>query len=269
MCGICGFTWEDKEILKQMMRSISHRGPDQNGTFFEKGVSLGHLRLSIIDLSPAGKQPMFNEDGDICVVFNGEIYNYRELRTELEKKGHRFASQTDTEVIVHAYEEYGEKCVEKFNGMFAFAIWDSKKKRLFLARDRLGVKPLYYHFKNGQLIFASEMKALLQHEIARKMNSSCLQQLIAYAYPVNGDTLLEGIVELLPGHTLTFSNGKIDLRKYWDLEVRETNFSEKQYVDTLRSLLEASVNRRLISDVPLGLTLSGGLDSSMLVALAS
>ena len=268
MCGICGFMWEDKKLLREMMRSISYRGSDQNGTFFDKGISLGHLRLSIIDLSECGRQPMFNEEGDICVIFNGEIYNFQELRPELEKRGHRFSSNSDTEVIIHAYEEYGESCVEKFNGMFAFAIWDSKKKELFLARDRIGVKPLFYSFKNGKLMFASEIKAILQHEVP-SLNVRCLQQLIAYAYSVNGETLFEDIIELRPGHTLTFSRGKISIKKYWELGVRETNKAESSYVDTLRLLLEASVKRRLISDVPLGMTLSGGLDSSTVVALAS
>jgi len=268
MCGICGFTWEDKKLLKEMMRSISYRGPDQDGMFFDKGVSLGHLRLSIIDLSEAGRQPMFNEEGDICVIFNGEIYNFQELRPELERKGYCFSSHSDTEVIIHAYEEYGEACVEKLNGMFAFAIWDSKKKKLFLARDRIGVKPLFYRFKKGKLIFASEIKAILQHEVP-SLNARCLQQVIAYAYPVNGETLFEDIIELQSGHTLTFSSGKISIKKYWDLEVREMNRTESYYVETLRALLEASVKRRLISDVPLGMTLSGGLDSSTIVALAS
>jgi len=163
MCGICGFTWEDKETVSHMSQSMRHRGPDQSGLYCDRGISLGHQRLSIIDLTENGRQPMSNEDGTIWVVFNGEIYNHRDIRQWLESKGHKFKSNADTEVIVHGYEELGVKCLEKLTGMFAFAVWDKKKKSLFLARDRLGEKPLYYSMQDGRFIFASEIKAILQN----------------------------------------------------------------------------------------------------------
>ena len=158
MCGICGFNWENKDLVRDMAHVISHRGPDQEGYFVDNNISLGHKRLSIIDLSIKGKQPMFNEDGTICVVFNGEIYNFKGIQKDLEEKGHKFFSNSDTEVIIHAYEEYGTSCLNLFNGMFAFAIWDSNKKELFIARDRIGIKPLYYYHKDGKFVFGSEIK---------------------------------------------------------------------------------------------------------------
>jgi len=180
MCGICGFNWEDKEIIKEMSDTLAHRGPDQYGLYTDKFVSLGHQRLSIIDLSEKGKQPMSNENGDIWVAYNGEIYNFKEIRKDLEGKGHIFKSETDTEIIVHAYEEYGIKCVNLFNGMFAFAIYDSKNKKIMLARDRLGIKPLYYYYDkiNNKFIFASEIKSILSNPIIRReLNFAALSQL--------------------------------------------------------------------------------------------
>src|SRR3989338_10452812 len=167
MCGICGFNWEDRQLVKDMACQIKHRGPDQEGYYTDSNVSLGHKRLSIIDLSEKGKQPMSNEDGSVWLVYNGEIYNFAEIKEKLEKKGHKFKSHTDSEVIVHAYEEYGVKCVEQFNGMFAFAIWDSKNKKIFLSRDRLGIKPLYYYFdkKDNKFIFGSEIKAIVKNPV--------------------------------------------------------------------------------------------------------
>src|SRR3989338_726705 len=175
MCGICGFNWDDKELVRRMADSIRHRGPDDDGYYTDKDISLGHRRLSIVDLSENGRNPMPNEDKSIWIIFNGEIYNYQMLRPMLEKKGHRFHSNTDTEVIVHAYEEYGEKCLELLDGMFAFAIWDANKKQLFIARDRIGIKPLYYYWKNGKFLFGSEIKAILQcPEIDRKLSKNGL-----------------------------------------------------------------------------------------------
>ena len=274
MCGICGFNWDDKELVRRMADSIRHRGPDDDGYYTDKDISLGNRRLSIIDLSKNGKQPIFNEDKTICVVYNGEIYNFQEIKEDLEKKGHRFYSNTDTEVIVHAYEEYGEKCLECFNGMFAFAIWDSKKKKLFLTRDRLGKKSIYYYHKDNKLLFASEIKALLQYDgIKRELNEPALSQFIIWAYTLDGSTLFKNIYELKPGHYMIYDGKSVKIRKYWDLQDKLKEIknpkSEAYYVKTLRNLLLQSVQRRLISDVPLGASLSGGIDSSLIVGLMS
>ncbi len=272
MCGICGFNWEDKVLIRDMAYVIRHRGPDQEGYFIDKSISLGHKRLSIIDLSERGKQPMFNEDGSICIIFNGEIYNFQEIRPELEKKGHRFNSNTDTEVIIHAYEEYGYDCLKLFDGMFTFAIWDSNKKILFMARDRLGQKFLYYYYKDNKLLFASEIKALLQYSgVKRELNRAALSQLITWAYTIDGSTLFKDICELEPGHYFIYDGNSIEIKKYWDLQDKLKTITEPKdesyYVKKLRNLLIKSVERRLISDVPLGASLSGGIDSSLIVGL--
>ena len=197
MCGICGFYGlEDKQLLKQMCNVISHRGPDDYGIFLDKNVGLGHRRLSIIDLK-TGHQPMHNEDCSIWLVFNGEIYNFEELKEELEEKGHRFYTSSDSEVIIHAYEEYKEKCIEKFRGPFAFAIWDSNNKKIFLARDRLGIKPLYYIFTENKLIFASEIKAILQYpEIKRGVNLTALYHYLSFSFVPAPETMFKGIKNL-------------------------------------------------------------------------
>jgi asparagine synthase (glutamine-hydrolysing) len=270
MCGICGFNWEDKKLIKEMAHAMSYRGPDQEGYYTDKNISLAHKRLSIIDLSENGKQPMVNEDGSIVIIFNGELYNFQDIKPELEKKGHRFNSDSDTEVIIHAYEEYGFDCLKLFNGMFAFAIWDSKKKILFLARDRLGIKPLYYYHKDSKFIFASEIKSILSsNEIKKTLNENCLKQIIYYEYPIRGDTLIENIFQLEPAHYMILKDNKINFFKYWNLESNETCNDEKFYINKLTDLLSSSVKRMLISDVPVGISLSGGIDSSVIVALAS
>ncbi len=272
MCGICGFNWEDKELVQQMASVISHRGPDGSGTYIDKEISLGHRRLSIIDLSEKGKQPMCNEEGTIWITFNGEIYNFKELRDLLEKKKHRFKSETDTEVIIHGYEEWGEQILKKLNGMFAFAIWDRDKQKLFLARDRLGIKPLYYYFNGNDFIFASEIKSILQHnQINREFDKKGLRQLFLYAHNLNGTTLLKNIKELMPGHYIIIKKEKdkksLEIKKYWSLNTTE-NLQEFSY-EKLKEILKSSVNKRLLSDVPLGVTLSGGIDSSVITALLS
>ncbi|MDO8481308.1 MAG: asparagine synthase (glutamine-hydrolyzing) [Nanoarchaeota archaeon] len=270
MCGIAGMAgMEDKALLGRMLASLSHRGPDDSGTYQSKGVLLGHRRLSIIDLS-TGKQPIFNEDGDSCVIFNGEIYNYRELRKELEKKGHRFSTQSDTETIVHAYEEYGEECVLKLNGEFAFAIWDDTKKRLFLARDRAGVKPLFYAPLGNAILFASEVKAILQHESVKKdIDTKALHQLLNLRYIAEDRTMFTAIKKLLPGHTLTWSRGKFMVKRYWKPELKIIEKPEAWHIAKLRATLETTMERYAIADVPVGAFLSGGLDTSTVVALMS
>ena len=207
MCSISGFTWENKELIKEMNEVLKHRGPDDTGIFIDKDISLGHNRLSIIDLSKAGHQPMSNKDKSIWIIFNGEIYNYIKLRNYLEKLGYNFQSDTDTETILYAYEEFGEDCLKLFNGMFAFAIWDSKKKTLFLARDRLGIKPLYYYNLNGKLIFSSEIKAILKHNINKGIDAKCLNSFLKYRFIPSNNTIIENIKKILPSHYAVFKKG--------------------------------------------------------------
>ena len=269
MCGICGITWDNKELIKQMGSACKHRGPEHEGFYVDDHVSLCCERLRIIDLSDKASQPIHNEDQTIWVVLNGEIYNFRDLRESLEKK-HDFYTNTDTEVIVHAYEEFGENCLQKLDGMFAFALWDMEKKKLFIARDRLGVKPLYYCIKSDKLLFASEIKSILQDlDIQRKLNYDALCQFVTYAYTIDGQTMFNGINELLPGHKLTFTfrDKKVKIEKYWDLQLTKNLQSDEENLNTLRLLLESAINKRRVSDAPLGALLSGGLDSSVMVAL--
>ena len=270
MCGIAGFSWNNSELIMKMIGCIAHRGPDQHGVYTNDSISLGHRRLSIIDLSEHGRQPMSNEDGTVWVTYNGEIYNFRELRETLEAKGHTFRSRTDTEVIVHAYEEYGPECVQRFNGMFAFALWDDNKKELILVRDRLGIKPLYYYLNGGKLIFASEIKAILQApDVEPKINPQALYYYIGYEFVPSPNTILRHISKLLPGHYLSYKNGKVELTEYWDTQFRSEDHLPDYYETKIRDLLTDSVRKRLVSDVPLGVFLSGGLDSSAVVALMS
>jgi asparagine synthase (glutamine-hydrolysing) len=270
MCGIVGFNWHDERLIESATAILAHRGPDAGDIYLDDHVSLGHRRLSIIDLSEHGRQPMCNEDGSVWVTYNGEIYNFAELRNVLEAKGHTFKSRTDTEVIVHAYEEYGAECVKRFNGMFAFALWDKNKRELFLVRDRLGVKPLYYYFKDRKLIFASEIKAILQiPEVEREVNPQALYQYVGYEFVPAPETIFRHIHKLPPGHCLRYKNGNVELRQYWDVQFQTADHPPHYYEEKMRDLLAESVRKRLISDVPLGVFLSGGLDSSAVVALMS
>jgi asparagine synthase (glutamine-hydrolysing) len=268
MCGIAGFYGlEDKNLIKKMCNAIKHRGPDDYGYFIDKNICLGNRRLSIIDVK-GGHQPIHNEDESIWIVFNGEIYNYKEIKQKLESKGHRFYTNSDTEVIVHAYEEYGERCPEKLRGMFAFAIWDSNKKILFLARDRLGIKPLYYTKLGDVFLFASEIKAILEYPIKREIDLEALNQYITFRYVLGEKTLFKGIKRLIPGYILVFKKN-IKIEKYWDIDYNPTNFDENYYAERLKNILKESVRMRLMSEVPLGVFLSGGLDSSSIVAIMS
>lgn len=269
MCGICGiFGEENRSKIRAMCKSISHRGPDDSGTYLDRRISLGHQRLSIIDLSRKGRQPMTNEDGDIIIVYNGEIYNYKELRQELINKGHRFFSETDTEVVIHAYEEYGCNCLDMFNGFFAFAIYDCKKKNLFLARDRLGIKPLYYTFKDGKLYFASEIKSLLVcPEIKRVLNPEAFNSYFTFRANTGEETFFRSIYKLLPGHFMVYDGKSVIRRRYWGLRICVQKKSISFHAKKIRKELSASVERRLMGDVPLGVYLSGGIDSSSIVAL--
>jgi asparagine synthase (glutamine-hydrolysing) len=272
MCGIFGVASENIKgfPVKQATDTLIHRGPDESGTYSDDHVGLGHRRLSIIDLS-TGQQPMFNEDRSQCIIFNGEIYNFSELRDELLNKGHAFATKSDTETILHAYEEWGERSVERLRGMFAFAIWDIRKKKLFLARDRFGIKPLFYAARNGRLYFASEMKAILASpEIEREMDEAALACYFTLSYIPAPLTIFKGIRKLLPGHSLTWQNGEFTTRKYWDLSVvPDRGKTEQYFIDGFMDLFQDSVQAHLVSDVPLGAFLSGGIDSSAVVAMMS
>ena len=251
---------------------IAHRGPDDAGEFVDGQAALGHRRLSIVDLA-AGHQPLANEDDSIRIVFNGEIYNHADVRPELEAAGHRYRTRCDTETIVHAYEQWGDACVHHLRGMFAFAIWDAPRRRLLLARDRLGVKPLYWAQAGTRLLFGSEIKSILESGLIRaEADESRLPELLSTRYLSGAETLFKGIHRLLPGHTLVFENGRVTTREYWDVptgrgEERLATISEKDAVAEFRSRLEEAVRIRLMADVPLGMFLSGGLDSSAIAAL--
>lgn len=276
MCGICGVYFHDKQklldesILTGMRDSMRLRGPDSAGNYLKPGIALGHRRLSIIDLDQ-GHQPMTNEDASLWLTYNGEIYNFQELRKDLEAKGHPFKTQSDSEVILHAYEEYGKDCVQKFNGMFAFAIYNSKEHSLFLARDRLGIKPLYY-FQGSQLFaFASSLKALLRHpEIPAEIDPHALSEYLLFEYVPAPRSMIQNILKLMPGHTALIQGERVQIEKYWDLqyhEQKEKSFLE--YQEELQCLLKDSVKKRLVSDVPLGIFLSGGIDSSSILSYMS
>ena len=254
-----------------MTSAIQHRGPDDYGYFSDKNIELGNRRLAIIDLSKRGHQPMSNEEGSIIITYNGEIYNFKELREELESKGHKFKSDTDTEVILKSYEEHGEACVQKLNGMFAFAIWDARggKRQLLLARDRVGIKPLYYIYNGKKLIFASEIKALLEFGIKREVDIKALSNYLTYAYTPAPLTMLKGVKKLPPGHYIIYRKGKIRIKKYWDFNFNPEEGSEEHYSRLLLKTLKESVKRHLIADVPVGHFLSGGIDSSSILAMIS
>ncbi len=294
MCGICGVigferTNQAEAITRRMMEALRHRGPDEDGLLVAPSVALGVRRLSIIDL-PGGHQPVFNEANNVAVVFNGEIYNYKQLRGTLEGRGHAFRTHSDTEVIVHAYEEWGEECVRELRGMFAFAVWDARasgttgdaarRARVFIARDRLGIKPLYYSTANGAFLFASEVRALMASGwIAPRVAADSLEAFLLFGSVAEPSTLVEGVFSLPPGHSISFQAhaplAELRPKRYWDFSAaalqtdsaRPKNF--KDAAKQLRSLLEETVRDHLIADVPLGVFLSSGLDSTALVALAS
>lgn len=259
-------------LLDRMCKSIEHRGPDEQGMFVEGRAALGMRRLSIIDLK-TGQQPIYSEDGALSIVFNGEIYNFRELKRELEEVGHRFKTNSDTETIIRAYEEFGESCLEKLRGMFAFAIWNSRDESLFIARDRVGKKPLFYSAtRAGNFVFGSELKTLLVHgEIERETDPAALDAYISFGYVPEGFCIFKGVKKLPPGHFLKYVNGQVHVEQYWDFEYQcpKTIKTEGDYVEKLRTKLVEAVQLRLISDVPLGAFLSGGIDSSTVVALMS
>ena len=276
MCGICGILnidgdrKIDPDQLKKMTQVIIHRGPDDVGYYIKDDIGLGVRRLSIIDLT-TGHQPISNEDKSVWIVLNGEIYNFLELKDNLIKKGHRFRTKTDTETIVHLYEEYGTECVKHLRGMFCFAIWDDKRKRLVLARDRIGIKPLYYSICQGQLIFGSEIKSILQHpRFERRIDLDGLKDYFTFLYVPAPKTIFSGIFKLLPGHILVQENKKSTIKRYWQVRYETSpKQSEDYFVEGFLEKLKEAVRMHLISDVPLGAFLSGGIDSSSVVALMS
>ena len=276
MCGICGvynvLSGEpvSQKLIEQMTHLISHRGPDDSGVYLNGNVGLGFARLSIIDLS-GGHQPMSNETGDIWTVFNGEIWNHKALRKELTEKGHHFRTNSDTETIVHAYEEYGVDCIARLHGMFGLAIWDSLGKRLLLARDRVGKKPLYYTCVNGNLIFASEIKSLLYHpQVKRQVDVQALADFLSVRYVPGPATLFANIYKVLPGHWLLFEEDSFREECYWDFTFGKTEARPvKEYIQGIQQHIHRAVEERLIADVPLGAMLSGGVDSSIIVGTMS
>ncbi len=292
MCGITGIfnygnspTLISEPILRAMTAEIAHRGPDDDGIYIspDRKIGFGFRRLAIIDLSPAGHQPMSNRlnsknpDGDIWIVFNGEIYNHRELRAELEQKGYRYQGRSDTETILYAYQEWGMECVKKFYGMFGMAIWDARKEELYLIRDRIGIKPVYYTFQHGALFFASEIKALLKHpSISKALNLQGLSDYLSLLTTPPGETMFKGIFKLEAGHYARIDkHGDMQKVKYWDLTHETESFPQEKFyiesfcIDNIRRLLRDSIRLRMMSDVPFGVLLSGGIDSSMNVALMS
>lgn len=271
MCGIAGMIGlTDAGLLQRMTDQLSHRGPDDSGFFLSEAAALGHRRLSVIDIA-GGRQPLSDETGHIQLVCNGEIYNYRELRALLEAKGHRFVSRSDSEVILHAYEDYGLECVHKFRGMFAFAIWDSHRRRLLLARDRLGIKPLYYTRTGTRFLFASEIKALLTDpEVKRRLNHSALHKYLAFRFVPAPETMFADIYKVEPGSMLTLSSGDVIRQKYWSASFAAAGLAgDNGSARDFAGMFDSSVAEHLASDRPLGVYLSGGLDSSYLAAVAA
>ena len=279
MCGICGIAIPNKmsrdvdgSLLARMRDTLTHRGPDDAGVFVRGPVGLGHRRLSIVDLG-GGHQPMSNEDGTVWIVFNGEIYNHLDIRPKLEQQGHIYRTTSDTETIIHLYEEKGARAVEDLRGMFAFAVWDSNRRKLLLARDRLGIKPLYYTVSDyGVICFASEIKALIEARAVRaELNYDALADYAANRSTSGEETLFRGVKRLLPGHTLTWCEGKIEIERYWDVSFAKPDEarSEGELIDRFEELFCESVRLRLMADVPLGMFLSGGIDSSAIAAAMS
>ncbi len=281
MCGIVGIFHLNKKpvsypILKKMTDIIVHRGPDGEGHWIDKNIGFGHRRLSIIDLSPSGNQPMQTTDGNFIITYNGEVYNFNEIKIILEAKGYSFYSQTDTEVILKSFQEWGSKCVEKFNGMFAFAIWNKQKQELFLARDRYGIKPLYYFHHDGIFLFASEIKSFLEYpEFNVKVNIKALNEYFSFQNIFSDYTLFDGVKTLPAGHTMLVktktTSHQILMKKYWDWDFKDIeHFSDERiYTNEISALFENAVNRQLISDVEIGSYLSGGIDSGGISCIAS
>lgn len=273
MCGIVGFTNSidnSNEVIKKMMDRIRHRGPDAEGKYVDGDIALGHRRLSIIDISSQGDQPIFNEDGSLVIVFNGEIYNYMEIREKLVQAGHGFSTNTDTEVLIHGYEEFGEKILNMLRGMFAFVIWDKKKKELFGARDFFGIKPLYYAVMNGIFMFASEIKSFLEHPAFKKeLNTEALENYLTFQYSPTPETFFKNVYKLQPAHYFRLKGGKLEIKRYWDVEFSaDEKTSLDDWVNRISDTFHNSVKAHKIADVEVGSFLSSGVDSSYVAAVA-
>ena len=274
MCGICGvLDFKNKisePLVREMTDSISYRGPDNEGFYFSDNIGLGHRRLSIIDTSEAGNQPLYNEDRSIVLVFNGEIYNYRSWKRILQNRGHEFSSDTDSEVILHLYEDYGYDCLGTLNGMFSFALWDSNKQKLFVARDRLGIKPLHYYYDSNKFVFGSEIKSILKDKtIEKSINQESLSEYLSYNYISAPSTIYNKIYKLEPATLMVIGKNQFYTKKYWDASKvwLPYDYDVEAQKETLSNWLEVSVSNRMISDVPIGSFLSGGLDSSIITGL--
>ncbi len=271
MCGIAGFISQDKnkaEIIKKMTDKIIHRGPDAEGFYNDEEIALGHRRLSIIDLN-GGSQPMFNENKDLVVIFNGEIYNYLELKAELKKHKHKFMTNSDTEVLLHGYEEWGDNLPKKLRGMFAFAIWNIKTKTLFLARDNFGIKPLYYYQNQDTFMFASEIKSLLVHpQFQKELNKELIGPYLSFSFTPTNETFFKNVYRLEPGTSLTIKNQKITKKRFFKIEFKEKDKSYDYFVNEIAQTMQDSVNHHMLSDVEVGSFLSSGIDSSYIVSLA-
>ena len=270
MCGFCGFTGQiatPEEILEKMKNKIIHRGPDSGGSHIDNGIAMGFRRLSFLDLE-GGHQPIYNETKDMVITFNGEIYNHQEIREELEAKGHIMGSGADTEVLIHGYEEWGEDILQKLRGMFAFVIWDKKNETLFGARDFFGIKPFYYTLANGNFIYGSEIKSILEHpDVKKEVNPVALENYLTFQYSVLEETFFKGIFKLMPAHCFTFKGGKLDIKRYWE-PVFEPDHSKSmdQWVDEIDAAMQDSIQAHKIADVEVGSFLSSGVDSSYVAA---
>ena len=270
MCGFCGFTGQiatPEEILEKMKNKIIHRGPDSGGSHIDNGIAMGFRRLSFLDLE-GGHQPIYNETKDMVITFNGEIYNHQEIREELEAKGHVMSSHADTEVLIHGYEEWGEDILQKLRGMFAFVIWDKKNETLFGARDFFGIKPFYYTLANGNFIYGSEIKSILEHpDVKKEVNPVALENYLTFQYSVLEETFFKGIFKLMPAHCFTFKDGKLDIKRYWE-PVFEPDHSKSmdQWVDEIDAAMQDSIQAHKIADVEVGSFLSSGVDSSYVAA---
>lgn len=264
MCGINGFNWADQELVKKMNIRLKHRGPDGDGFFTGENVSFGHARLAIIDLSDKAKQPMKSQNGRFTIVYNGEIYNFAEIKDELLSLDYQFNSTSDTEVLINAWQAWGPECLKKLNGIFAFAVYDQETKNIFLARDRLGVKPLYYYFKNNQFIFSSEIKGILEHQIKREVNLEALNHYFRLMYVPAPLTMFCDIFKLEPGHYLAFDGQEVRINKYWQLDFTNAGDIKKENKakEAIKDLMASSVKYQQIADRPIGVFLSGGIDST-------
>jgi len=270
VCGINGFTFRDESLAEKMNELLVHRGPDSGGLFSDDNITLGHRRLKIIDLTERAAQPMSDTEKKVWIVFNGEIYNFRELRKELECRGYEFMSNSDTEIIIYAYKEWGYECVKRFNGMWAFAIYDSDSKKIFLSRDRVGKKPLYYCQRGEHIIFSSEIRPLFVHDIEKTLNKKAVSSYLSYRYVLGEETMFKGIYKLLPAHNMIFDIKKgvtESVWEYWDVEKKSIRIGEVDAINGVERLLKDSISFRQISDVPIGSINSGGLDSSIITAM--